>query len=1125
MSISANAITLFGDAIKVGSAVQFFTIDVTNTDISDLDPYEGEQIDITISMSRGSFSPDTCWFTYNGTVGNITESLTGTNILQWDTTGLTGNYSVVGHCNDTYPTADTTLAEWVYVYGSKPNGEVCTSNDDCISLNCRKDISSATKYCAAIDNECGEEEGDGYDTEDIEGSWICVDMDESYECSVAMRCDEYASHYCDGVDTWELGSSHGQDGDCNKCQYCGGSASIDEGDLDCTPMPNDVQDTEGSNTCDGECEKCSSGSCADQDGEDLFSDCIEAECGTGTCSSGSCGYYTSGERDCPACQTCDGADSTSCVEMSDDTQDTEGAEICNALCKKCSSGSCVNQGDEDLFGDCAIENCGTGSCQSGAGVCDWFTSGEGECAACQTCDGASSVSCEFVMNHDQDDEGSNTCTDTCYECDGAGNCVAQSEDQDYFSQCGSIECDDGASPPWYWGWDTLVCYYSYDVSAADAKCDGAGACKVASDYCSSQPQGSDTGTSCDCTQAQDGCEDNSAGSCDNNLCDKSYFVSFEADPESAEHGTAIDFTADIQKETYDLDKFWIEVEGVQKNITDIVDGEYTLQWNPEITDIGNYSVYGKHNDTEGNLLSSDEIFVHLYNSPPTAEFNYQIPADIDVYNLFEQDLNISWNITDDLDDVDDTSIKIWYVVNDSGEYCWKHVNGTSTCEFESDVEYSKYNNTDTYVAMIKADKLLPATYPIDHDTMTTDYHSSSTLDSTSEMIKCELFNISSTKEFGLFMSMVKNQTSLSKQLQLIYCNENYATGLVNESEHCAQFGAITQSYNHTVSDDSSYVLSSFGVDLTENTIGGVNVTDHSWFIFVPSVTSTDNGWKIYHISQTVDDEACQLSTSAGVSWAPLSGTVDFYAQQYSGNEEATIFIESCDEHGSCGNSTLRTDEIDIRDLDPTAPSVYSPTGDYEVGTTIDINYTAAVAFNSEAIDTYNVSVFDSELNLITTLSNSNSGLGLLWDTTSYNTDLEYIIGVQAKDSNAQKGGFGLSKIITLSSLIPATTTTTTLGHHEYNDSYWDGYNEDLIQIDPITGEPTLKNITYPEVDVEYEGVSSYMDKARALWEWLNEEGFTFKREIAGQVLVLTKLHLILLALLFLYVLKLVFIDD
>jgi len=68
--------------------------------------------------------------------------------------------------------------------------------------------------------------------------------------------------------------------------------------------------------------------------------CGTTGCYTGTCSYGACNYYTSGERNCGACKTCDNATSGNCVNITNNTQDTEGSNLCNSNCYDCRSGSC-----------------------------------------------------------------------------------------------------------------------------------------------------------------------------------------------------------------------------------------------------------------------------------------------------------------------------------------------------------------------------------------------------------------------------------------------------------------------------------------------------------------------------------------------------------------------------------------------------------------------------------------------------------------------------------------------------------------------------------------------------------------------------------------------------------------
>ncbi len=188
------------------------------------------------------------------------------------------------------------------------------------------------------------------------------------------------------------------------------------------------------------------------------------------------------------------------------------------LCEECTGGSCVSQpSTADDKDECGTTTCYTGNCD-GAGACGIYSGGEeGACATCYECNDGDS-DCDLIADHTQDTTGSNTCIATCKECDGAGSCANQDVNQDYFTQCGIIQCDGGAVTPYYHGWDSLTCYYRLDVTAADAKCDGATACKIAADYCPTQGQDGSTGAICECVAAQENCSSTTAGTCDNPQC-------------------------------------------------------------------------------------------------------------------------------------------------------------------------------------------------------------------------------------------------------------------------------------------------------------------------------------------------------------------------------------------------------------------------------------------------------------------------------------------------------------------------------------------------------------------------------------------------------------------------------
>lgn len=113
----------------------------------------------------------------------------------------------------------------------------------------------------------------------------------------------------------------------------------------------------------------------------------------GVCSvcsaSGSCDAVAAGENGLAACTRCNGV-SLAAVNITDNTQDSEGSNVCTATCKKCSSGSCTNQTNaEDLFNACTASavsvrtNIATGtSCNT---KCATYTCNTGNCNGSGAC--------------------------------------------------------------------------------------------------------------------------------------------------------------------------------------------------------------------------------------------------------------------------------------------------------------------------------------------------------------------------------------------------------------------------------------------------------------------------------------------------------------------------------------------------------------------------------------------------------------------------------------------------------------------------------------------------------------------------------------------------------------------
>lgn len=164
-------------------------------------------------------------------------------------------------------------------------------------------------------------------------------------------------------------------------------------------------------------------------GTGLASDGCTADACTGT--GYACGYQTSGEGNCPACKNCTGATSIACVNRADNTQDTTSPGTCSATCKKCSAGSCVDQGStEDLFGHCTASN--------PCGVVIINSASEKSCTT--TC-------AEYNTKYDGNCNGAGACTAAACGCtsvgtDAAGTnaCLRSYGDGDCYDLCSGYTC-------------------------------------------------------------------------------------------------------------------------------------------------------------------------------------------------------------------------------------------------------------------------------------------------------------------------------------------------------------------------------------------------------------------------------------------------------------------------------------------------------------------------------------------------------------------------------------------------------------------------------------------------------------------------------------------------------------
>jgi hypothetical protein len=108
------------------------------------------------------------------------------------------------------------------------------------------------------------------------------------------------------------------------------------------------------------------------------------------------------------------------------------------------------------------------------------------------------------------------CVGTCERCDIAGHvgeCWPVADGGDPDAECGSVSCS-----AYYHGWEGDTCYHKADVTAAQATCNGARACRDAAQECTAQTVRGPAQITCDsfCQDpAPNTCSGTTAGACIN----------------------------------------------------------------------------------------------------------------------------------------------------------------------------------------------------------------------------------------------------------------------------------------------------------------------------------------------------------------------------------------------------------------------------------------------------------------------------------------------------------------------------------------------------------------------------------------------------------------------------------
>jgi parallel beta-helix repeat protein len=415
---------------------------------------------------------------------------------------------------------------------------------------------------------------------------------------------------------------------------------------------------------------------------------------------------------------------------------------------------------------------------------------------------------------------------------------------------------------------------------------------------------------------------------------------------------------------------------------------------------------GRINNSYQNYLNPQKfIIVGIEETNVTADttlsnitFNSQVPADISVTNIFNQFLNISYNITD-TSGINISTVKLYYKANSSDSDLFYCINGTSYFGFQTGGE-SFVNGSTDYNFSINDNEVYPASYNFNENAMRNTAHSAYDLSGNNKYIKIRLYNISDAKNYSFFEVFVQNQTSSSNALRVYYCNSSYSTGSPATNANCINFYNILASYpsNHTHGADSIHYVVPMPINKTSKMLGNVIVTPTSYFLL--RGVAGINAWNVYYIANITRADTIQASANAGVAWSNFAGTVDAHIHQYDGTEAFHYYACANDTLGNGNCSDVRSDLIDLKGLPPSSPSVYAPAESIYAGN-ITINYTASASPNGYPISFYNISLVNlSEAFNLSIQSNNSLDLSYVWDSTAA-TDGEYYVKVVACDDQGQ----------------------------------------------------------------------------------------------------------------------------
>lgn len=380
---------------------------------------------------------------------------------------------------------------------------------------------------------------------------------------------------------------------------------------------------------------------------------------------------------------------------------------------------------------------------------------------------------------------------------------------------------------------------------------------------------------------------------------------------------------------------------------------------------------------------------------PVIVFNSQSPADINTTSSLIGIINITYNITGE---INLSTVKLYYKHNVSDADYSYYVNGSATTGYQNK-NYTS-NNSEVFLFQLFENQLLPGTVNLENSVFDNQVHKNVTIEAWNHAVEIEILNVSNSSEYGFFEVMVEKEHSWTSVGDVIYCNSSYIDGYFLADDNCAEFASLNANdYSHSHANYSKHVVIPFSVNTTTGKIGNVKVTSESSFIIR---ASGPYGWVVHYIKTKTRTNASRTTTGAGTSWTELNGTFDAHLHQYDGTDQLFYYACASDNSGNenCTNDSIITELYTLGGLPPTGMNIFSPTINSSHNGNITINYTKASSPNAYNITSYNISYGYTNGTRVGQIVNNSLDLSYIWNTSSI-TEGEYFIVVEACDNMSQ----------------------------------------------------------------------------------------------------------------------------